>query len=203
MAIEIGSVIGATLILMLFSWFLYKQTPLYDIAEGVLIGTGAGYSFVMGIKAVRDNAILPLLKGELIWIIPILLGLVIYLQLSKKTMHFARIPIAIIIGVGLGLSIRRVLLAEIVGQIRASAIDFSALSPLGIINNIIILVGTITAISYFLMSKEQTGVFGNITRIGRLYLMATFGAMFGNAIFGNISVVAGRVEYILKAFGLM
>jgi len=203
MAIEIGSVIGATLILMLFSWFLYKQTPLYDIAEGVLIGTGAGYSFVMGIKAVRDNAILPLLKGELIWIIPILLGLVIYLQLSKKTMHFARIPIAIIIGVGLGLSIRRVLLAEIVGQIRASAIDFSALSPLGVINNIIILVGTITAISYFLMSKEQTGVFGNITRIGRLYLMATFGAMFGNAIFGNISVVAGRVEYILKAFGLM
>ncbi len=203
MAIEIGSVIGATLILMLFSWFLYKQTRLYDIAEGVLIGTGAGYSFVMGIKAVRDNAILPLLKGELIWIIPILLGLVIYLQLSKKTMHFARIPIAIIIGVGLGLSIRRVLLAEIVGQIRASAIDFSALSPLGIINNIIILVGTITAISYFLMSKEQTGVFGNITRIGRLYLMATFGAMFGNAIFGNISVVAGRVEYILKAFGLM
>lgn len=203
MAIEIGPVIGATLILMLFSWFLYKQTWLYDIAEGVLIGTGAGYSFVMGIKAVRDNAILPLLKGELIWIIPILLGLVIYLQLSKKTMHFARIPIAIIIGVGLGLSIRRVLLAEIVGQIRASAIDFSALSPLGIINNIIILVGTITAISYFLMSKEQTGVFGNITRIGRLYLMATFGAMFGNAIFGNISVVAGRVEYILKAFGLM
>lgn len=203
MAIEIGPVIGATLILMLFSWFLYKQTRLYDIAEGVLIGTGAGYSFVMGIKAVRDNAILPLLKGELIWIIPILLGLVIYLQLSKKTMHFARIPIAIIIGVGLGLSIRRVLLAEIVGQIRASAIDFSALSPLGIINNIIILVGTITAISYFLMSKEQTGVFGNITRIGRLYLMATFGAMFGNAIFGNISVVAGRVEYILKAFGLM
>jgi len=203
MVLEIGPLVGATLILMLFSWFLYKQTVLYDIAEGVLIGTGAGYSFIMGIKAVRDNAVLPLLRGETIWIIPIILGVVIYLQLSDETIHFSRIPIAIIIGVGTGLSVRRVLLAEIIAQTRASMIDFSALDTVGIINAILVLVGTITTIAYFTLSREQTGAFGTVTRIGRMYLMATFGAMFGSAIFGNIAVVAGRVEEILRGFGLL
>lgn len=203
MVLEIGPLIGAILVLMLFSWFLYKQTLLYDIAEGVLIGTGAGYSFIMGIKAVRDNAVLPLLRGEVIWIVPILLGLVIYLQLSTETIHFSRIPIAIIIGVGTGLSVRRVLLAEILGQIRASMIDFSALDTVGVINSILILVGTITSIAYFTLSREHTGAFGTFTKIGRIYLMATFGAMFGNGIFGNIAVVAGRIDYILRGFGLL
>jgi hypothetical protein len=47
-------------------------------------------------------------------------------------------------------------------------------------NNLVILVGTITGLLYFFFSKEHTGNFGKVTRVGIYFLMISFGASFGN-----------------------
>ena len=60
------------------------------------------------------------------------------------------------------------------------------------LNNLIILIGTITGLLYFFFSKEQTGTFGKITRIGIYFLMISFGASFGFAVMGRISLLIGR-----------
>jgi len=64
-------------------------------------------------------------------------------------------------------------------------------------NNLIILVGTVTGLLYFFFSKEHKGNFGKVTRVGIYFLMISFGASFGFAVMGRISLLIGRfVELI-------
>ncbi len=203
MVLEIGAIVGSVLVLFLFSWLFYGRNVLFDIAESCLIGTAAGYMLIIGIKTVWTNAFVPLFAGKILQLIPVVLGLVLYLQLNRKTIHFARIPTAIIVGTGIGLSIRKMLLAGITANISAFAIDWSRLTGIELLNAIIVLIGFVTALSYFVMTKEHKGTYGSFVKVGRIFLMLTFGALFGASITGGLNLIAGRIREILLAFGLI
>ena len=67
-----------------------------------------------------------------------------------------------------------------------------------VFNNIIILVGTVSALMYFYFSREQTGSYGKFTRLGIYFLMISFGASFGFAVMGRISLLIGRFNDLIK-----
>jgi hypothetical protein len=50
---------------------------------------------------------------------------------------------------------------------------------------------------YFYFSKEQTGNFGRFTRLGIYFLMVSFGASFGFAVMGRISLLIGRFNDLI------
>ena len=53
-------------------------------------------------------------------------------------------------------------------------------------------IGTITGLMYFYFSREHTGNFGRLTKVGIYFLMISFGASFGFAVMGRISLLIGR-----------
>lgn len=204
MAIETGLLVGGILTVMLYTRVLYKDTILYDIAEHLLLGSATAYIFVTGIKSIMSNAITPIqIEGKYTLIIPIILGLVLYTQLSEKTRYLSKIPLSIIVGVGLGLTIRRILLASLVRYTMTAFRPFLGVEPFTAINNLIITLGMIASMSYFVMSRDQTGTYGQVTKVGRIFLMITFGAYFGGQVMGRLTLLAGRIEYLLKAFGII
>jgi hypothetical protein len=80
-------------------------------------------------------------------------------------------------------------------QIKASAIDFT--SDWGtIVNGLIIFIGTISGLIYFFYSTEHKGVVGRLSRIGIYFLMIKFGASFGFAVMGRISLLIGQFNYL-------
>ena len=203
MVLELGPVIGAIMVLFLYSWALYKPTFLYDISLGALVGLGGGYAFIIGMKAIRDNAFIPLMNGDLLKLIPISLGILIYTQVIRKTAYMARIPLAIIIGVGAGLSIRDVLMRGIIANIRIAFFNFATSDALTFFNSALILVGCVAALAYFAMTVEHTGNYGKVVKFGRYFLMITFGAGFGSGVLARLALVCGQVLYILQAFGIL
>ncbi|SVE32546.1 uncharacterized protein METZ01_LOCUS485400, partial [marine metagenome] len=82
-------------------------------------------------------------------------------------------------------------------QIQNSSIDFSA-SYWNIINQLIVLFGVISGLIYFFFSKEQKGVIGKVSKIGICFLMIKFGASFGYAVMGRISLLIGRFEELIQ-----
>jgi len=204
MALEFGLLVGGILTVMLYSRVFYKDTIVYELSEHILLGTATGYVLVTGIKAIINNAVTPMqLEGKFIYLIPMILGLTLFFQLSKKTRLYSRIPLSIIVGVGLALTLRRVLLAYLIGYIKAAFKPIAGVDMLTSINNILILVGSISALMYFIMSKDQTGTFGYITKIGRAFLMVTFGAYMGTQEMSRFTLLAGRIEFVIKAFNLI
>jgi len=135
---------------------------------------------------------------HLIYIIPFLLGIMMLLSISSKLSWFARWGIAYTVGMAAGLRAYGFLNSNVIGQIKGSAVQFVGGLPFfnllgdSIFNSLIIVVGTISGLIYFYFSKEHTGILGKVGRLGIYFLMISFGASFGFAVMGRISLLIGR-----------
>ena len=103
----------------------------------------------------------------------------------------SRIPISFTVGIGAGLGITASIQGFILPQIQAT------LLPLTNINNIIIVIGFITTIFYFYFSREHKGFLGVSSRLGIIFIMVAFGASFGYTVMARISLLIGRVYFLL------
>lgn len=186
---NIGVWIAALCTIGLLSFF-YKDNAWYKLVEYLYVGAAAGHAITLGWNNVRDLGIKPLSAGKMIYVLPILLGLMLYTRFSKSNAWVSRIPMGFLIGIGTGMAIRGTIGSQIVEQIRATLIAPNT------INNVIIIVGVLTTMSYFFFSWEQKGVLGPAARIGRLVMMVTFGAAFGNTVMGRMSLLIARLQYL-------
>ena len=96
-----------------------------------------------------------------------------------------------LVGIGTGMAIRGTIGSQIVEQIRATLIAPNTF------NNIVIIVGVLTTMAYFFFSWEQKGILGPAARLGRIIMMVTFGASFGNTVMGRMSLLIDRLQFLL------
>ena len=142
---------------------------------------------------------------HLTYLIPLGLGVMMLLSLIPRYSWMARWGIAYVVGMAAGLKAYGYLNSNVLGQIKGTAVnllDFSlpvfSLSSPSIFNNIIIFVGTICGLLYFYFSKEHKGLLGKASKIGIYFLMISFGASFGFAVMGRISLLIGRFTDLIK-----
>ena len=64
-------------------------------------------------------------------------------------------------------------------------------------SNIIMVVGVIATLSYFFFSLEHKGALGKVAKIGIWYIMLAFGAAFGYTVMARISLLIGRLQFLL------
>ena len=202
-------IIGAWLVVLMtlsiFS-YLYGDNFFYKSAEHIFVGVSAGYIFAITFW----DQIYPNLLGRLLpsyidagydfdisYIIPLILGIFMILRLVPSLSWLARISIAYIVGMAAGLKFYVFINSNILFQIKSSAIDFS-LSYFEIFNQLIILIGVICGLIYFFFSKEHKGTIGKISKLGVYFLMIKFGASFGFAVMGRISLLIGRFDELIE-----
>lgn len=140
-----------------------------------------------------------------IYIVPLILGVMMLLSLIPKINWFARWGIAYTVGMAAGLRAYGYLNSNVIGQIKGTAanladpnLPFLSLTSPSTFNSIVILVGTITGMIYFYFSKEHKGALGKASRVGIYFLMISFGASFGFAVMGRISLLIGRFVDLIK-----
>jgi len=187
----IGIWIAAFLTLCMFS-FLYKDNPFYKFAEHLFVGVSMGYY----IPYTFYNAFIPyayeplFLKKEYILIIPFIIGFLYWFRFSSKYSWVSRYPIAFGMGM-VGMGVPMSMHATVLVQMR------SMMLPLNNINIILIFVGTISILLYFFFSKAHKGVYGKFTSVGIWFMMVGFGASFGYTVMARISLLIGRIQFLL------
>ena len=174
--------------------FLYKENAVYRFAEHLFVGLSAGYALAVGYDNIRTAALMEIAQGHYVLLIPCVLGLCLYARFLRKYEWLARYPISILIGIGTGMSLRGIPSSQIVTQIR------SAIVPLNSINNVILVVGVLGALAYFLLTVEHKGTVGKFATIGKEIMMVGFGATFATDIFDEISLLIGTFRTILGSW---
>lgn len=182
--------LAAGVTLAMFS-FLYKENPVYRFAEHLYVGVAAGNAIVMGWANVRDQSLVPLTKGDIRVIIPIILGVLVFARFSRRQAWLARYPVAILVGTGTGLVLRSVPATQILAQLKATFLSLKSL------NNWIILLGVIGTIAYFVFTKKHEGGLGSLAKIGKWSMMVAFGATFGNTTFSYFSLLVSSMNLLL------
>jgi hypothetical protein len=66
------------------------------------------------------------------------------------------------------------------------------------VGNIVLVVGVLSALVYFFFSKPHKGPLGKVARVGVYVLMIAFGASFGYTVMARISLLFGRMYFLLS-----
>ncbi|MCK4462064.1 MAG: hypothetical protein KAW46_09665, partial [candidate division Zixibacteria bacterium] len=133
------------------------------------------------------------------------LGFLMLLRLVPRIGWISRWPLAFIVGATSGLWLMNYLASNIMVQVMATIQPlFSTSYASGydagwgaIISSLVIVVGTFTGLVYFFFSKEHKGAFGGAARVGIFFIMITFGASFGYTVMSRMSLLIGRMDFLL------
>jgi hypothetical protein len=87
--------------------------------------------------------------------------------------------------------------AYILKQVQATMIDLTAGGAWIIVCNVVLVGGVLAALIYFFFSVEHKGVFGGVAKIGILFIMIGFGATFGYTVMARLSLLIGRLYFLL------
>lgn len=214
-----GLWIAAFFTLAIFS-FLYRDNPLYRVAEAMVVGVSAAYWMVVGFWDVLvpnmfakiapgaiQSTLMPGLTGpeaqrNLSYLVPLILGVMLLWRLAPAGAWISRWPLAFIIGTTAGLRMIAFLHGDFLAQIRNSIVPLIVLEAgqfdlTGSLTNLIMVAGVLCCLAYFFFSFEHQGVVGGAAKVGIWILMVTFGAAFGYTVMGRIALLAIRVEFLL------
>jgi hypothetical protein len=122
-------------------------------------------------------------------------------------------------GVGVGLSLPLIMQASIFEQLRGTIIDTSSSANTPVFNieaftmffsnptwggfvvaisGPLVIIGVLCTLAYFFFSKEHKGVLGVASKIGIWFLMIGFGASFGYTVMARVSLLIGRVDFLIN-----
>lgn len=196
-----GVWMGVVLTFAIFS-FLYKDNPLYKVAEQIFVGLSAGYWFVYTIYFIMIPNLYSKLTedftGNTLLIIPAILGIMMLIRIIPKFEWLSRYPISLLMGTTAGLSFMLFIKSDLIQQLVATMINpFAADNPAQVFGEILMIVGTVTGLAYFYFSKKHEGVFGVTAKVGIYFLMVSFGAAFGYTVMARVSLLIGRIQFLL------
>ena len=198
---DIGTIVAGLLTLAILT-FLYRDNPIYRMAESLLIGVSIGYMLVIvWSTTLMDLLFQPLFgEGAFSLIIPLVLGLLMFSRFHKSTSDLSKIPIAVMIGSGAGVAIPAMLEARTLRQMSATVMPL--VSPNGIpdLAALTVIVGVVCTLAYFYFSREHSGLLGKAAKAGTWFLMIFFGTTFGYTVMSRMSTFIGRMEFRLTDF---
>jgi hypothetical protein len=194
----------------------------YKFAESIIVGVSAGYWIVLSfwevlvakimVKLTPDlarYAFLPDtpqdLKPDYLYLIPVLLGCLVFCRLIPKVSWLGRWPLAFVVGTTAGLKLILFLNADFIQQIRSTILPLIVFTMdesgrqfnwKQSIQNIVLVVSVLSSLTYFYFSVEHKGLVGRISRMGIWVLMISFGASFALTVMGRITLLTMRLQFL-------
>ncbi|MBS0180788.1 MAG: hypothetical protein JSS39_00160 [Nitrospira sp.] len=208
----LGAWVATGLTLLIFS-FLYKDNPLFKLAEHLYVGVSVGYIIVKTYDTVIVHLVVkPIVEnGEIALLVPVAIGMLMLTRYVPKAAWMSRYAFAFIVGMGAGLAIPRTISSFILKQIEDTVrpllsmtgpdgltFSMNLLNPSSNLNALIILFGVSSVLFYFFFSIEHSGVGRAVARTGVIFLMISFGAGFGYTVMARMSLLIGRLTDLIE-----
>ncbi len=223
---RVGAWIGALCVVAIFS-YLYKENKFYRVFEHILLGVSIGLSagvviyqqlYMKWYVTMVDNGFVKLFKGEgdlssevifsCCYLFPGIVGMLWYFQYSKKYIWLNRIALGITAGAAAGLGIKGTIITNW-PQITGTFKNFLVLSNVSphidplerwriSFESFLILLIVCCVIYYFFFSfKRESDVSKAPANMGRMFLMISLGAFFGNTFLTRVVILIDRIQFIV------
>lgn len=197
---SLGTWLAAFFTLCMLS-FLYKDNPFFRIAESFFAGLSLGYYIgIVANQTIKPNLVLPLAEQfSANWHLLFAggLGVMLYFRYIKRVAWVSRWALAVYVGYYVGVNMMQKLHGEVLPQVGDTMLSLSY-SGLGTLWNLIMVVGVLSVLIYFYFSAEHKGAIGGVSRVGIWFLMVSFGAAFGYTVMGRISLLIGRMVFLVN-----
>lgn len=187
--------LAALVTLAVFS-FLFGDNAIYKFTERLWVGIATGYwTMLLYHQGLYDKVVIPVFtRGEVWYLIPVILGILMWFRISPKLGYLSRYALGFYVGIASGIYIPVTFRAWVFKQVEGSIIPIEG-NWAGV-NYIIALIGVICALIYFFFSKPHKGALGVLSKTGIYTLMVGFGAGFGLTVMGRVALLVQRVLFM-------
>jgi hypothetical protein len=192
--------VAVILTLGIFS-FLWRDNPFYKFCEHLFVGISVGYSIsITWYNSVYPDLVTPLFRqGQLVYIIPFALGLCYFARFIPKASWLIRFPMAFVLGWASGIAIPAFFQTNIIRQIQGTLLTPGIFSRWDVLLwSLISLIGVVCSVFYFFFSREHKGALKVASETGIVFLMVGFGASFGYTVMARMSLLIGRLQFLLR-----
>lgn len=181
--------------------FLHSENPLYRIAEHIFVGAAVGHATVIGIGSVYSIAAVRISSVSVAYVLPVFLGILLFATFSKKYYWLSRYGVALLVGTGTGLALATTPRAQVLDLISPS-FSIVAKTTFATFNNILVLIGISTSIAYFIFTRDVKGHLLTVTKWGRYFMMAAFGAGFGGIVMSRLAIFVPTMQFLVSDEGV-
>jgi hypothetical protein len=202
------TIISLIFTLMIFSYIL-GDNFLFRIATYIFVGVSSAYVAVLLLQSIIiPKLLMPFLSGNintiLFTIVPLLLSGMLIFKLFPKTNRLGTLPMAIIVGAGVGVMLTGSILGTLIPQ-TTSTFNFASS---GWFTGFILLIGTVTTLLYFqfttkkqiqAIEQKQNFMF-YLNQVGGGFIAIALGSIFAGIILSAILALITRFTFIMQFF---
>ncbi len=183
----------AALFTLCFFTFLYKENVVFRTVEHIYIGLTAAYAVGLAFHGrIKPTVMTEILEnGYWSYILPIILGLLIYTRYSSQISWLARYPLSVWVGFGAG-SVLAFQVAPLMGQLVAMMRTWADLDAF-----LLWLFSLAVLVYFFFTVKRDNPAVGYSAWLGRWVIVVGLGAAFGNTVLFRYTLLIGRMQFLL------
>ena len=190
--------------------YVIGDNPAFRLAIHAFIGISAGYvAAIVLLQVIANKLIVPLADGNLIVLIPLLLGVMLLTKLSARTEWLGRPVVAFLVGTGAAAAVAGAITGTIYPQVSGSASALSLdKSPMDLVSGGLILLGTVATLAYFqftVIGKKPsvanrgwgTKITSVFSLIGQSFIAITLGTLFAGVFSAALAALIDRIQSII------
>lgn len=217
---EVATIIAGGFSTLAIYSFLIKENPFYRLFEHLFIGIAAGLLPVLTMKNfLWPEVFSPMLgfnaiqfpdgtyqeepnRFYLLYLIPVLFGLLYYFIFSRRYGWLAKLVIGFSLGYTATLYFKG-FFTEMIPQVISSFKPLVVLSEGAInwgdsINNLLFVITLVSVMYYFFFSfRAKKEGQGKVSMVGRWLMMVCFGAFFGSTVMARMALLVERVQFLI------
>jgi len=176
--------------------YAIKESPLFRIVEFFVLGIASGilvintYKNLLGLVWVKG-----IVEGEYWLVLAFIFSLLLFTRFFGVNIRWLnRWPLSLYVGNYMGIALRASIthnFALITGTLllgKKLTTDVNAL---------IFWIATMTVISYFIFTRKHTGALGITSKIGRYFIMVSFGALWGGTLYERLALLSASLKAIV------
>jgi hypothetical protein len=201
--------VGALATLALYS-ILYRENPLYRLAEHVFVGLATGY----GVYVLWKDVLYPkwwtplVVGGQWWWSFAFVAGAMYYTLYFKRFSWMSRMVMVTMMGFTAGQVFRAWAgrYVPLISSAMAKPLFYYDPShapawraPYLHLDNLLFVAIMVSVLTYFLFSFEHQNLLVRRTaQTGRWVMMIGFGAIFGSTVMARLSLFIGRLVFLFR-----
>ena len=179
---------------------LWKDNIVFRFGQAAVMGAATAHYMIMSATSIQSMV---LSQMQLIPILGLILGLMMYTRLFSKISWVSKYPSSVLVGVGIGVMLAGTIKGQILQQVGMTVGDiqtalFTTGDSVAILNSILIFIGVVTSLVYFLFTIEHKGTVGILAKVGRVFLMISLGANFSGELVWYQTQMIGRLMFIIQ-----
>jgi hypothetical protein len=189
--------------------YLLGDNPLYRLALHIFIGASVGYvTLVVVHQVLVPRLVEPMTSGQanvmLLASVPLILFIFLVLKLSPRLSDWGNVGVAVMLGVGTAVAIAGALRGTLLPQVQATRLSLNPASGGRLVDNLVIVVGTLSTLLYFQFwararpsdGAQRGPLMRLLAGVGRVFIVLTLGATYAGMILSGLSLFGERVVFL-------